>query len=56
MASQQTQIEVEVPLAEMFGYVNHLRSVSSGRATYAMKFKRYALLPTQIEEKILTKV
>ncbi len=41
------RIEAEVPLAEMFGYINHLRTVSSGRANYSMKFKHYAVLPKQ---------
>ena len=48
-----TRLDAEVPLSEMFGYVNHLRTVSAGRATYAMKFKRYALLPKQMEAEVL---
>ncbi|MEM6965415.1 MAG: elongation factor G [Bacteroidota bacterium] len=53
MTATHNRIEAEVPLAEMFGYVNHLRSVSAGRASYAMKFKRYALLPHQLTESVL---
>ena len=49
----QVRLEAEVPLSEMFGYVNHLRTVSAGRATYAMKFKRYALLPNGLVEDVL---
>ena len=48
-----TRLEAEVPLAEMFGYVNHLRTVSAGRATYSMKFNRYAILPKQLETEVL---
>lgn len=54
MMGQHNRIEAEVPLAEMFGYVNHLRSVSSGRANYSMKFKEYAALPEQKVEEVLT--
>lgn len=56
MIGLQNRIEAEVPLAEMFGYVNHLRSVSAGRANYSMKFKRYASLPGQKVEEVLAKV
>jgi len=56
MTGLQNRIEAEVPLAEMFGYVNHLRSVSAGRANYSMKFKRYATLPEQKVEEVLAQV
>jgi len=42
-----------VPLAEMFGYVNTLRSMSQGRAQYSMEFKHYVQVPTQVVDKIL---
>ncbi len=48
MEATSVHIIAEVPLAEMFGYINHLRTVSSGRANYSMKFKDYALLPSQL--------
>ena len=38
----------EVPLAEMFGYATSLRSLSQGRATYSMKFSRYAEVPSNV--------
>ncbi len=38
-------IQAEVPLAEMFGYATSLRSLSQGRASYTMKFLRYAAVP-----------
>jgi elongation factor G len=41
-----------VPLAEMFGYATTLRSLSSGRANYAMELLRYAPVPAEIEKKI----
>ncbi|MEG0140286.1 MAG: elongation factor G [Comamonas sp.] len=40
-------IKAEVPLSEMFGYATHLRSMTQGRATYSMEFKRYAQAPSQ---------
>jgi elongation factor G len=48
-------IRAQVPLAEMFGYVTGLRSISSGRATYSMEFLRYARIPADIETDILQK-
>ena len=41
-----------VPLAEMFGYATTLRSLSSGRANYAMEFLRYSKVPDAIEKKV----
>ena len=41
-------ITANVPLAEMFGYVNTLRSMSQGRAQYSMEFKSYAQVPQQV--------
>lgn len=48
-------IKAQVPLAEMFGYVTGLRSISTGRATYSMELLRYARVPDDIQETILTK-
>jgi elongation factor G len=42
-----------VPLAEMFGYVNDLRSMTQGRAVYAMHFAHYDEVPNSIREKVL---
>lgn len=44
-----------VPLAEMFGYVNDLRSMTSGRASYSMEFAHYDPVPRQIAETIIAK-
>ncbi|MCP5071615.1 MAG: elongation factor G [bacterium] len=38
-------VRADVPLAEMFGYVNTLRSMTQGRATYTMQFANYAEVP-----------
>lgn len=44
-----------VPLAEMFGYSTDLRSMSQGRATYAMDFSGYAEVPRNVSEEIIAK-
>ncbi|TRX65722.1 elongation factor G [Carboxylicivirga sp. M1479] len=41
-------VKAKVPLAEMFGYVTSLRTISSGRATSSMEFLEYASVPRQI--------
>lgn len=48
-----TVITAEVPLAEMFGYSTHLRSLSQGRAVYSMEFKKFAPVPDSIAKTIL---
>ncbi len=47
-------ITAQVPLAEMFGYVTTLRSMSQGRATFNMEFLRYAEVPADVKEYIMT--
>ena len=46
-------IKAKVPLAEMFGYVTTLRSISSGRASYSMEFLAYTEVPADIKEYIV---
>jgi elongation factor G len=46
-------VTAEVPLSEMFGYVNDLRSLTQGRATYTMQFLRYAQAPESIRNKLV---
>ena len=46
-------ISAEVPLAEMFGYVNTLRSMSQGRAQYTMQFVRYDVVPSHVADKVI---
>ena len=41
-------VNADVPLAEMFGYSTQLRSLTQGRATYYMEFKRYAEVPQNV--------
>ena len=49
-------VNAEVPLANMFGYVNTLRSMSQGRASYSMEFHHYSEVPSNVAEEIKAKV
>ncbi|AJI57216.1 translation elongation factor G [Francisella philomiragia] len=42
-----------VPLAEMFGYATNVRSMSQGRASFSMEFKKYAEVPNNIADEII---
>ena len=46
-------IHSQVPLAEMFGYVTTLRSISQGRATFSMEFLKYAEVPADVKDYIM---
>ncbi len=46
-------IDAEVPLAEMFGYVNSLRSMTQGRANYTMQFSHYSRVPEERAREIV---
>jgi elongation factor G len=48
-------LKAEVPLAEMFGYSTTLRSLSQGRATYSMEFKKYQEAPANIADAVIKK-
>ena len=45
-------IDAHVPLAKMFGYINTLRSMSSGRANFSMQFDHYDAVPMAISKEI----
>jgi len=48
-------ITAMVPLANMFGYVNTLRSMSQGRASYTMQFDHYEQVPTAVAQEVQKK-
>ena len=48
-------IDAWVPLGNMFGYINTLRSMSSGRANFTMQFDHYEAVPQNISEEIQSK-
>jgi elongation factor G len=49
-------VRAKVPLAEMFGYVTQLRTLSSGRASSTMEFSHFAEAPRNVQEEVLAKV
>jgi elongation factor G len=53
--SNNTAIVAEVPLSEMFGYVNTLRSLTKGYGSYSMEFLKYNILPEHLVESLVFK-
>ena len=51
-----TLVKSMVPLATMFGYVNNLRSLTQGRASYSMFFEKYEQCPEMIAEEVKKKM
>ncbi|MDA3038914.1 MAG: elongation factor G [Actinomycetota bacterium] len=49
-------VTAEVPLSEMFGYVNDLRSKTQGRASYTMQFDSYQQTPGNVQDEIIKRV
>ncbi|GAB3246423.1 elongation factor G [Chitinimonas naiadis] len=48
MRGNASVVDAHVPLKEMFGYIGHLRAMSSGRASFTMQFDHYDVVPAQI--------
>ena len=48
-------VNAMVPLANMFGYVNSLRSMSQGRASYTMQFDHYEPVPSNVATEVISK-
>jgi elongation factor G len=49
-------IDAQVPLANMFGYINTLRSMSQGRAQYSMTFDHYEQVPQAVADEVRAKM
>jgi elongation factor G len=49
-------IKADVPLAELFGYVTDLRTITSGRASASLTFSHYAPVPKNLAEKVIEDV
>ncbi|MCV6609247.1 MAG: elongation factor G [Amphritea sp.] len=47
------RIKADVPLSEMFGYIGHLRTMTSGRGQFSMEFSHYAACPAQVAEQVI---
>jgi elongation factor G len=56
MRGNATVINAMVPLANMFGYVNTLRSFSQGRANFTMQFSHYEEVPRAVSQELLAKL
>jgi elongation factor G len=56
MRGNATIINAMVPLANMFGYVNTLRSFSQGRASFTMQFDHYDEVPRAVSQEVLAKL
>jgi len=55
MRGNANVINAMVPLANMFGYVNTLRSMSQGRATFTMQFDHYEQVPSNVAQEVQAK-
>ncbi len=56
MRGNATVINAMVPLANMFGYVNNLRSQTQGRANYTMQFDHYEAVPPGVAKEVIAKL
>ncbi|MDN3615019.1 elongation factor G [Vibrio gallaecicus] len=50
------RIKADVPLSEMFGYIGHLRTITSGRGQFSMEFAQYSPCPTNVADEVIAKV
>ena len=51
-----TVVSATVPLANMFGYINNLRSFTQGRAQYTMQFSHYDKVPQNVQDEVTKKL
>ncbi|GAL24930.1 translation elongation factor G paralog [Vibrio variabilis] len=49
------RIKANVPLSEMFGYIGHLRTITSGRGQFSMEFEHYSACPANVAEEVIAK-
>jgi elongation factor G len=47
------RVKADAPLAEMFGYIGHLRTLTSGRGQFSMEFSHYAPCPANVAEAVI---
>ncbi len=50
------RIKADVPLSEMFGYIGHLRTITSGRGQFSMEFSHYMPCPQNVAEVVIAEV
>ena len=56
MRGNATVVNAFVPLANMFGYVNNLRSATQGRAQFTMQFDHYEPVPQAVADEVISKI
>jgi elongation factor G len=56
MRGNATVVNAMVPLANMFGYVNNLRSATQGRAQFTMQFDHYEPVPQAVADQVIAKI
>ena len=49
------RIKADIPLSEMFGYIGHLRTITSGRGQFSMEFSHYLPCPAQVADEVIAK-
>jgi elongation factor G len=47
------RVKADAPLGEMFGYIGHLRTLTSGRGQFSMEFSHYAPCPANVAEEVI---
>ena len=47
------RVKADAPLSEMFGYIGHLRTMTSGRGQFSMEFSHYAPCPANVAEEVI---
>ncbi|WP_299195080.1 elongation factor G [uncultured Amphritea sp.] len=52
-AGSGVRIKADVPLSEMFGYIGHLRTMTSGRGQFSMEFAHYSACPASVSDKVI---
>ncbi|MEL6116015.1 MULTISPECIES: elongation factor G [Photobacterium] len=55
-AATGVRIKADVPLSEMFGYIGHLRTMTSGRGQFSMEFSHYSACPANVAEAVIAEV
>jgi elongation factor G len=49
------RVKADAPLAEMFGYIGDLRTMTSGRGQFSMEFSHYAAAPRNVADDVIAK-
>lgn len=52
-SSTGIRVKADVPLSEMFGYIGHLRTMTSGRGQFSMEFDHYSACPQNVADKVI---